>query len=148
MDYSMPGSSVLCCLPEFAQIHVHWVGNASNHLTLCHPLLLLSSVFPSIRVFTMSQLFSSGCQSIGALASASVLPLNIPGWFTLGLTALISLKSKRVLRVFSSPTVKEASIILCSVFFMVQLSHLYMNYWKNQSFDYMDLYWQNDISVF
>ena len=59
----------------------------SNHLILCHPLLLLPSIFPSIRFFfPMSQLFASGGQSIGASASASVLPMNIQGWFPLGLT--------------------------------------------------------------
>jgi len=49
----------------------------SNHLILCHPLLLLPSIFPSIRVFSMSQFFTSDGQSIGASASASVLPMNI-----------------------------------------------------------------------
>ena len=49
MDCSTPGSSVLHCLLEFAQTHVHWVG---DHLILCHPLLLLPSIFPSIRVFS------------------------------------------------------------------------------------------------
>ena len=49
----------------------------SNHLILCHPLLLLPSIFPSIKVFSMSQFFESGGQSIGVSASASVLPMNI-----------------------------------------------------------------------
>ena len=49
----------------------------SNHLILCHPLLLLPSIFPRLMVFSMSHLFASGGQSIGALASASVLPMNI-----------------------------------------------------------------------
>ena len=66
----------------------------SNHLILCHHLLLPPSVFPSIRVFfPMSRLFTSGGQSIGASASASVLPMNTQGWFLLGLTGLISLLS-------------------------------------------------------
>ena len=50
----------------------------SDHLFLCHPLLLQSSIFPSIRVFSMSQFFTSGGQCIGA--SAPFLPMNIPGW--------------------------------------------------------------------
>ena len=49
----------------------------SNHLILCFPLLLLPSLFPSIRSFPMSQFFTSGGQSIGVSASASVLPVNI-----------------------------------------------------------------------
>ena len=51
----------------------------SNHLILCHPLLLLLSIFPSIGVFHMSQFFTSGGQNIGVLDSASVLPVNIQG---------------------------------------------------------------------
>ena len=79
---------------EFAQVHVHWVivmsitiVMLSNHLILCHPLLLLlSSNFSASGLFPTSQLFSSGVQSIEASALASVLPMNIQGWFPLGLT--------------------------------------------------------------
>ena len=70
----------------------------SDHLILYHPLLLLPSVFPSIRAFPMSQFFPSGGQSIGASASASVLPMIIQGWLPLGLTGLISLLSKGLSR--------------------------------------------------
>ena len=63
----------------------------SNHLILCHPLLLLLSIFPSIRVFPMAWLFASDNQSIGASSSKSVLPMNIQGWFPLGLTGLMFL---------------------------------------------------------
>ena len=49
----------------------------SNHLIFCRPLLLLSSIFPGIRVFSMSQFFTSGGQSIGVSASASLFPMNI-----------------------------------------------------------------------
>ena len=75
----------------------------SNHLILCRPLLLLS--FPESDSFPASQLFTSGGQNIGASASASVLPMNIQGWFLLVLTHLISLLSKGLSRVFSSTTV-------------------------------------------
>ena len=78
----------------------------SNHITLCHPLLLLPSMFPSISgSFLVSWLFASGGQSIGASASALVLPLKIQGLFLLGLTGLISLLSMGLSRVFSSTTV-------------------------------------------
>ena len=76
----------------------------SNHLTLCHPLLLLASIFPSIKVFPMSYLFASGGQSITA---SSVLPMTIQDWFPLGLTGLISLQSKGLSRVFSNATVQN-----------------------------------------
>ena len=64
----------------------------SNHLILCHGFLL-PSIFPSNSIFSKSTLASGG-QSIGALASESILPRNIQGWFPLGLTSLISLLSK------------------------------------------------------
>ena len=55
-----------------------------NHLILCRPLLLLPSIFPASGSFQMSQLFTSGGQSFGVSASASVLPMNIQDWFPLG----------------------------------------------------------------
>ena len=78
-----------------------------NYLTLCCPLLLLPSIFPSIRVFPMSRLFKSGGQNIGASDSASALPMNIQGWFPVGSTALIFLQSKGLSRVFSSTTIQK-----------------------------------------
>ena len=85
----------------------------SNHLILCHPLLLLPSVFPSIRVFPkMSLLFASGGQSIGASILESVLPLNIQGWFLLGLTDLISLVSTLDLTNFTIALFNASSSIL------------------------------------
>ena len=78
----------------------------SNHLILCRPLLLLSSVFPSIRVCLMSRLFPLGGQSIGASASASVLPMNNQCWFNLGWTGLISVMANRLSTAFSNTTVQ------------------------------------------
>ena len=66
----------------------------SNHLILCGPLPLLHSASPASGSFPMSWLFTSSGQSIGVSASASVLPMNIQGWFPLGLTGLVSLLSK------------------------------------------------------
>ena len=77
----------------------------SNHFILCHPLLLLPSIFPSNRVFSNALALHIRWSSIGA--SASVLPMNIQDWFPLGLTGLISLKSKGLSRVFLSTTVKK-----------------------------------------
>ena len=77
-----------------------------EHLTLCRPLLLLPSIFPSSRCFP-ELLFTSGSQSVRASASASVLPMNIQDWFPLGWTCLISLLSKGLSRVFSSTIQKH-----------------------------------------
>ena len=76
----------------------------SNHLITCRPLLLLPSIFPTSRSFPVSWLFTSGGQSIGALASASVLPMNIQGWSPLGLTGLVSWLSKGLSGVFPPTT--------------------------------------------
>ena len=93
----------------------------SNRLIHCHPLFLLSLIFPSIRLFPVSWLFKSCDQRIGA--SATVLPMNIQGWFPLGLIGLISLPFNRLSWVFSSTTILEYQF---STFFTVQLSRLYM----------------------
>ena len=74
----------------------------SNHLILCHPLLLLLSGY-----FPMNQLFTSGGQSTGVSASAPVLPMNIQDWFPLGWTGWISLQPKGLSRVFSNTTVQK-----------------------------------------
>ena len=76
----------------------------SHHLILFRPLLLLPSIFLTSWSFPVSGLFISHDESIGASASASVLPVNIQGWFPLGLTALISMQSKEPSRIFSSTT--------------------------------------------
>ena len=106
MDCSMPGFPVLHSLAEFAQTHVHWVNDA---IQLSHPLsslLLLPSAFPSIRVFSMGQLFASGGQSFGASDSQSVLIKNIQDSYLLGWTGLI-LQSKGLSKVFSNTTVQK-----------------------------------------
>ena len=73
----------------------------------------------------MSQFFTLGGQSIGVSASASVLPMNIQDWFPIGLTGLISLRSKGLKSLLQHHSSK-ASILRCSAFFIVQLSHRYM----------------------
>ena len=115
MNCGTPGLPVHRQLLEFSQTHVHWVDDAIPcHLLLSpHPVTISSPVtsfssclqsFPGSGSFPMSQLFSSGDQSIGASTSSLVLPMSIQGWFPLGWTGLISLLSKRLSRVFSSTT--------------------------------------------
>ena len=121
MDCNTPGFPVLHHVPQFAQTYVHWVGDAiqpSHPLSSPSPPALNLSQHPGF--FPMSQPFTSGGQSVGA--SASAVPMNIQGWFPLGLTLLISLLSKGFPRAFSSTTVLQHS----AFFFMVQLSLPYM----------------------
>ena len=106
MDCCTPGFPILHHLLELAQTHVHWC---------CHPTVLASVIpfstclqtFPVPGFFLMSQIFASGGESIGFSVSASVFPMNIQGWFPLGLTGLISLQSKGLSRVFSNTTVQK-----------------------------------------
>jgi len=82
--------------------------------------------FPASGSFPMSQLFTSGGQSIGTSASASVLPMNIQHWFPLGLTGLISLQSKGLWRVFSGTTIRKHQFFSTHPFLMTKFSYLYM----------------------
>ena len=108
MDCSTPGFPVLHYLPKLAQTNVYRVSDAiqpSHHLWPPAPPAFNLSQHQGL--FQESQLFTSGGQNIGASASASVLPMNIQGWFPLGLTGLISLQFKGLSRVFSSTTVQK-----------------------------------------
>ena len=87
----------------------------SNHLILCRPLLLLPSIFPASGSFPMSQLFTSGGQSIGVSASTSVLPMNTQYRSPLGLTGWISLQSKGLSRVFSNTTVQKHQFLCAQI---------------------------------
>ena len=89
----------------------------SNYLVLCHPLLLLPSIFPYIRIFSNKLALCIRFQRI--VASALELSMNIQGWFPLGLTDLISLLSKGLSRDFSSTTIQKHQ------FFVIQLHLLY-----------------------
>ena len=90
--------------PGVHPTHVHQVSDA---IQPSHPLPSPSPPALSLSQHQISQLFASDGQSIGISASASVLPMNIQGWFPLGLTGWISLRSKGLSRVFSNSTVQE-----------------------------------------
>ena len=116
--------------------------------SVCPQSFLASESFPKSSVFPqrVSSLHPVD-QSIRASASASVLPMNIQGWFSLGLTRLISLKSKGLSRVFSSTIVRKHQ------FLGIQLSLCFKSHirtWllENYSFNCMDLCWQSDFSAF
>ena len=121
----------------------------------CHPTISSSvlpfssclQTFPASECFLMSQLFTSGGQSNGASASASVLPMNIQDWFLLGLTGLISLQPKRLSKVFFNTTVQKHQ------FFSTQPSlwsnsDIIHDYKKNCILDYTDICQQSNVSAF
>ena len=95
----------------------------SNHLILCRPLLLPPSVFPNIRIFSNESALHIRWPKYWSF-NFNISPSN--DWFPLGWTCWISLQSKGLSRVFPNIAVKKASILRCSAFFMVQLSHPYM----------------------
>jgi len=114
----------------------------------CHPTISSSVIpfssclqsFPASGSFQVSQFFVSGGQIIGVSASTSVLPINIQDWFPLGWNGWISLLSKWLSRVFSSTAVQSISSSVLSFLYSPTLTSIH-DYWKNQSFDQMDLCW-------
>ena len=146
MDCSTPGFTVLHYLPEFAQTHVHWVGDV---IQPSHPL---SPPSPSALNLSQHQgLFQRGDSSHQV---AKVLefqhqsfPMIIQGWFPLGLIGLMCLLAKGLSRVFSSTIIKslnslELSLLYAPTFISVP------DYWENHSFDYRDLCRHSDVFAF
>ena len=103
----------------------------------CHPAISSSVLpfsscpqsFPASGSFRVSQLFASGSQSIGVSASISLFPMNIQGWFPLGLTDLISLQSKGLSRVFSSATIGKQQFFGAQISLQSTLTSMH-DYWK------------------
>ena len=126
MDYSIPGLPVHHHLPEFTQTHYHWVyANLlpSNHLILCCPLFLLPSIFPSIMVFLNASVLCFRSPKYWSF-SFNISPSNEYSRlisFRMGWLDLLAFQGtpKSLLQHHSS----KASILWCSAFFIVQLSH-------------------------
>ena len=105
----------------------------SDHLILCCLLLLLPSIFPSIRVFSSELAFCIRCQSIEASASASVLSMNSQDWFPLEWTGWISFQSEGLSRVFSKSKVQKHQFFDAQHLHSPTLTSVY-DYWKNHRF--------------
>ena len=104
MNCSMPGFLVLHYLQKFAQTHVHWVNDAIQPCQALSPPSPVFNLSLHQGLFKWASSLNQVAKSTEASASASVLPMNTQGWFSLGLTGLISLLSKELWRVFSSTT--------------------------------------------
>ena len=135
MDCSTPGFPVLHYLLEFAQTHVHLVKDAIQPSHPLPPLLLLPSVFPSIRVFSNELALRISGQSTGASsASASVLPMmNIQDWFPLGLTVWFPCKNTQ--ESTPAPQLKSINSLVLSLLYGPALTSVH-DYWENHVFDY------------
>ena len=133
MDCSGLGLPVRHQLPEIVQTHVHALSDA---IQPSHPLWSPSppaclQLFPASGFFPMSQFFTWSSQSIGASASASVLPMNIQDWFPLGWAGWIS---KGLSRVSSNTTVQSINSLALSFLYSPTLTSIH-DYWKNHSFN-------------
>ena len=126
MDCSTPGLPVHHQLPEFTQSHVHWSVMPSNHLILCRPHLLLPSIFPSIRVFSNESVLCIRWPKYWSF-SFSISPSNeYSELISFRMDWLDFLAVQGTLRRLFQHHGSKASILQCSAFFKVQLSHPYM----------------------
>ena len=132
--------------PGFCSNHVHWVGDAiqpSHPLPSPSPLALNLSQHQGLVKWVSS---SHQVAKVLELQHHSVqCPLQ--GWFPLGFTGLISLVSKGLSRIFPSPQFKSISSLALSLLYSPSITSIH-DYWKNHSFDYMDLCQQTNISAF
>ena len=144
MDCSRPGSSVLHYLLELAQIHVCWVSHAiqPSHLLLLPSPPALSSWPLSFRAsgsFPVSQLFTSGSQSIGTSLLTSILPMNIQGWFPFWLINLISLHPRDSQESSLAPRIESINSSVLRLLYGPTCPTSGHDHWENHSFDYTNL---------
>ena len=126
MDCSTPGLPVHHQPPEPTQTHVHWVGDAINHLILHRPLLLLPSIFPSIRVFSNESALHIRWPKYWSF-SFRISPTNEhSGLISFRMDWLDLLAVQGTLKSLLQHHSSKASILWCPAFFRVQLSHPYM----------------------
>ena len=119
----------------------------SNHLALCHPLLLLPSIFPSIRVFSNELALRIRWTNYWGF-SFSICPSNdYSGLISFGTDWLALPAVQWTLKSLLQYQSSKASSLQHSALFMVQHSHPH-DYWKNHSFDYVELCWQSDVYAF
>ena len=144
MDCRMPGFLVLHYFPEFAQAHVHWVNDG---IQPSHSLLLPSLALNLFQHQSLFQWVGSSHSGGWSFTLASVLPMNIQGWFPLGLSDLISLLPRDSQK--SSPALqfKSISSSVLSVVYGPTLTSTH-DYWENHSFDSPDLCQPSDIFAF
>ena len=109
----------------------------SNHLILCHPLLLLTSIFPSIRVFSNESVLCIRWPNYGSFGIS--LSNKYSGLISFRMDWLDLLAVQGTLKSLHQHHSSKASVLQCSAFFMVQLSHTYMTTGENNSFHYMEL---------
>ena len=122
------------------------------HPTISYPVIPFPSClqsFPALGSFPVSQLFTSGSQSIGVSASTSVSPSNeYSGLISFRMDWLDLLAVQETLKSLFQHHSSKASVLLRSAFFYSPPLTSIHNYWTNQSLDYMDFRWQSNVSAF
>ena len=126
MNCSMPGLPVHHQLPEFTQTHVHRVVMPSSHLILCHPLLLLPPIPPSIKVFSNESTLHMRWPKYWSFSFSIIPSKEIPGLISSRMDWLGLLAVQGTLKSILQHHSSNASILRCSAFFTVQLSHPYV----------------------
>ena len=130
MDCSTPGFPVHHQLPELTQTYVHQGGHAIQYLILCHPLLLPPSIFPSIRVFSNEPVLRIRWPKYWSF-SFNISPFNeYSGLISFRMDWLDLLEVQRTFKSLLQHHSSKASILRCSAFFIVQLSHPHMTIGK------------------
>ena len=146
MDCSTPGFPVFHCLLELIQTHVHWVGDT---IQPSHPLSspLPPPIFPSIKVFSNESVLRIRWPKYWSLCFSS--PSNeYSGFISFGIDWFDILVVQGTLKSLLQHRSSKALILWCSAFFMVQVSYIGNDYWKNHDFDFTNLCRQSDVSAF
>ena len=126
--HGLQHASLPCPSPTPRAYSNPWLSSVWYHPAISSSVNTFSSCrqyFPGCGSVPVSQFFASGGQSIWASASASVLPMNIKDWFPLGLTALISLQSRELLRIFSTPQFKSINLLALSFLYGPTLTSIH-----------------------
>ena len=145
MDCSTPGFPVHQQLPELAQTHP---SSQWYHLTISSSVVPFSSClqsFPAPGSFPMSWLFTSDGQSTGALASASVIPMSIQGWFKIDWFDLLAFQE--TLKSLLQHQLESISFSVLCLLYCLALTSVH-DYWKDHRLDYMDLCQQSNVLTF
>ena len=149
MNRSMPGLPVHHQLLESTQTHVHRVSEMpSSHLILCCRLLLLPPIPPSIRVFSNESTLRIRWPKYWSFTFSIRPSSEHPGLISFMMDWLDLLAVQGTLKSLLQHHSSKASILQCSAFFTVQLSHPLHNHWKNHSLDQTYLCWQSNVSAF
>ena len=136
MDCSAQSFPVLHYLPEVAQIHVHWVGDASNHLILCQPHLLWPSIFPSIRVFPNESALHIRWPKYWSFNFSIRASNEYSGLILLRINRFDLLAAQRALKSLFQHQFEGNNSPALSLSYGPSLTFIY-EYWKNHSFDYI-----------